>query len=155
MRPKNRQKIVFLYKFDVMKNFYAFAIVLLLLFACGSKKNTIVDKSAVKNDTIRIANDEMQYEVVIIDSGFSSWLAAYGKSRNFYSQNYMEQRNRIWVSQWNQNVISGPRKDLFEMTIDYDTTTDYGYEVNYLLYNYLTYFQITNNVQLGGFSARL
>lgn len=138
-----------------MKKYYLIAIILFFVVACGTKKATTFDKSTSKNDTIRIANDALEYEVLIIDAGFNSWLASYAKPRNFYTQNYMEKRNRTWISQWNQNVISGPRRDLFEMTINYDNNTDYGYEVNYLIYNYLTYFQLTNNIQLGGFSARL
>lgn len=138
-----------------MKKYYFMAVVLFLAFACATKKSTTFDKKNAKNDTIRIANEELQYEVIIIDTGFNSWLESYAKPRNFNSQNYMEQRNRTWVLQWNQNVSSGLRRDLFEMTINYDNSTDYGYEVNYLLYNYLTYFQLTNNIQLGGFSARL
>ena len=138
-----------------MKKYYLIVIVLFLAFACGTKKNMTTNKATSKNDTIRIANDALQYEVIIIDAGFNGWLASYGKPRNYNSQNYMEQRNRTWVSQWNQNVNSGLRRDLFEMSINYDNGTDYGYEVNYLLYNYLTYFQLTNNIQLGGFSARL
>ena len=125
------------------------------MISCTSKKASTFDKTTATSDTIRIANDQLEYEVIIIDAGFNSWLAAYGKPRNFYTQNYMEQRNRIWVNQWNQNVIAGPRRDLFEMNINYDVQTDYGYEVNYLLYNYLTYFQLTNNIQLGGFNARI
>lgn len=138
-----------------MKKYYIIVVALFLAIACGIKKSTTFDTTISKSDTIRIANDELEYEVIIIDPGFNSWLATYAKSRNYYTQNYMEQRNRIWVNQWNQNVISGPRRDLFEMSINYDTNTDYGYEVNYLLYNYLTYFQLTNNIQLGGFKARL
>ena len=138
-----------------MKKSYFALVILFFVIACGTQKNNNSHASTSKNDTIRIANDDLEYEVIIIDAGFNNWLAAYGKPRNFYTQNYMEQRNRIWVNQWNQNVISGPRRDLFEMSINYDTHTDYGYEVNYLLYNYLTYFQLTNNIQLGGFNARL
>lgn len=155
MRCKSSQKFVFLCKFNVMKKYYLFALVLLVVFACVPKKNTSFNSATGTNDTIRIANEELEYEVIIIDPGFNSWLATYGKSRNFYSQDYMEQRNRVWVSQWNQNVISGPYTHLFEMSIDYNNNTDYGYEVNYLIYNYLTYFQLTNNIQLGGFKARL
>lgn len=138
-----------------MKKYYIVAIVLFLIIACGTKKITAFDKKTAQNDTIRIANDALEYEVIIIDAGFNGWLASYGRPRNFYNQNYMEQRNRLWVNQWNLNVNSGTRRELFEMSINYDTFTDYGYEVNYLLYNYLTYFQLTNNIQLGGFSARL
>ena len=45
--------------------------------------------------------------------------------------------------------------NLYEMTINYDSTTNYGYEVNYMIYNYLVYFQLTNNQKLGGFTPRI
>lgn len=142
-----------------MKNFISFLIVCLLIISCASTKNTSDSKaisSSAKNDTVRIANDELEYEVIIIDAGFSNWLASRARPRNFYTQDYMETRNRVWVANWNINVNSSIRnRDLFLMSINYENHIDYGYEVNYLLFNYLTYFQITNNIQLGGFSARI
>jgi hypothetical protein len=36
------------------------------------------------------------------------------------------------------------------MTINYEYGIDYGYEVNYLIYNYMIYFQNTNNQRLFG-----
>lgn len=138
-----------------MKKMYLFVLTLFLIASCVTKKSLSTDSKISKNDTIRIANDALEYEVLIIDPGFNGWLASYAKPRNYHSQNYMEQRNQIWITQWNQNAIAGKRRELFEMTINYDSNIDYGYEVNYLIYNYLTYFQITNNIQLGGFSARL
>lgn len=143
-----------------MKNFISFIIIALLIISCSSTKSTSSKKEGVasvaKNDTVRIANEELEYEVIIIDPGFSSWLASRARPRNHYSQNYMETRNRVWVTNWNINVnSSGRNRGLFEMSINYDNNIDYGYEVNYLLFNYLTYFQITNNIQLGGFSARI
>ena len=138
-----------------MKKYHFIILALFFTVACATKKSTTPTNPIANNDVVRIANDELEYEILIFDVGFNSWLAGYAKPRNFHSQNYMEQRNRVWVNQWNQNVNSGIRRDLFEMSINYDNSTDYGYEVNYLLYNYLTYFQITNNIQLGGFNARL
>ena len=41
---------------------------------------------ATKNDTVRIANDELEYEVIIIDPGFSTWLNSTALPRNYYSQ---------------------------------------------------------------------
>jgi len=138
-----------------MKKYYFIAVILFIVFSCASKKAANFDKTLSNSDTIRIANDALEYEVLIIDVGFSGWLAGYARPRNFYNQNYMEQRNLIWINQWNQNVVSGRSRELFEMTINFDSNIDYGYEVNYLIFNYLTYFQITNNIQLGGFKARL
>ncbi|MDR6967247.1 hypothetical protein J2X31_001254 [Flavobacterium arsenatis] len=142
-----------------MKNFISFILIALVIISCSTTKNTSPKNqemaNSTQNDTVRIANDELQYEVIIIDPGFNSWLISRAQPRNFYTQSYMETRNRMWVTNWNINVNSGRNRNLFEMTINYDNHIDYGYEVNYMLFNYLTYFQITNNIQLGGFPARI
>ena len=69
----------------------------------------------------------------------------------------MEARNIIWVLEWNRRfqLPNQYNRDLYEMRIDYDTSTNYGYEVNYMLYNYLIYFQLTYKQQLGGYSPRI
>jgi len=92
-------------------------------------------------DTIRIANEEIEYEIIIIDVGFNSWILTNAKPRNFYSQQYLEAKNRIFVSSWNQRVLSFYNTNLYGFQIDYDFGIDYGYEVNYLLYNYFLFFQ--------------
>jgi hypothetical protein len=115
------------------------------------------DSGMMQNDTVRIANEELEYEIIIIDPGFNGWFNSYAKPRNYYAQSYLESRNRIWVNEWNlrasQPTLYNP--GLFEMRIDYNPNTDYGYEVNYMLFNYLTYFQLTNKIRLGGFDVRI
>lgn len=143
-----------------MKNLFYTIFLLTTVISCSTTKNnsSVAANKNIKttaNDTVRIANDELEYEIIIIDPGFNSWLASTAKPRNYYSQSYMESRNQVWVNQWNQNVISNRLPNLFEMRINYDNNINYGYEVNYLLFNYLTFFQITNNIQLGGFTARI
>jgi hypothetical protein len=103
------------------------------------------------SDTVRIANDSLEYEVIIIDGGFNSWLYGRAKPRGFYGEPYLRNKNLFWVNEWNIRVNSPQRYgDLYQLRIDYDPKINYGYEVNYLLYNYLVYFQITNNQRLGG-----
>jgi hypothetical protein len=138
------------------------AISLLLIIALASchfdknivpkEKKSIAEKTS---DTIRIANDSLEYEVIIIDSGFNSWLYGNAKPRGFYSESYLENRNQIYVTEWNNRVMQPQRyNNLYEMQINYDRNIHYGYEVNYLIYNYMIYFQITNKQQLGGFVPR-
>ncbi|AWA30469.1 hypothetical protein HYN48_10430 [Flavobacterium magnum] len=132
-----------------------------IMAACIASKNGAPgqpgkDAAMAVNDTVRIANDELEYEIIIIDPGFNSWFNSYAKPRNFYSQPYLEARNRVWVSEWNIRASSPlTYGDLYGMRIDYNTNIDYGYEVNYMLFNYMTYFQIVNKVQLGGFAPRI
>ena len=139
-----------------MKNsVYILAIILVSLYSCKtstppfSKTNKTI---ATQNDTVRIANDELQYEVIIIDPGFSTWLNSMALPRNYYSQSYLENKNRIWINEWNSRVSQPQRysPNLYEMTIDYDPTINYGSEVNYLIYNYMIYFQNTYKQKLFG-----
>lgn len=141
-----------------MKNLVYIGILFIVIFGCNATKNNNAkifkqDDKAVQNDTVRIANDELEYEVIIIDPGFNSWFYTYAKPRDYYSQQYLEARNRTWVIEWNARANRGDR--LIDMSIDYQNNIDYGYEVNYMLYNYLTYFQLTNNIKLGGFVPRI
>jgi hypothetical protein len=107
----------------------------------------------VKNDTIRIANDSLQYEVIIIDPGFSTWLASRAFPRGYHSQSYMENKNIFYVTEWNNRVLQPQRYDpsLYEMSINYEQNINYGYEVNYLIYNYMIYFQNTFKQNLYGY----
>lgn len=134
--------------------------VLAVVIGCGTKNDAIRPGNAnanemsiagAANDTVRIANDSLEYEVIIIDPGFNTWLASRARPRGYYDQPYLENKNRIWVMEWNTRVMQPQRYgDLYQMRIDYDPNINYGYEVNYLLYNYLVYFQINNNQKLRG-----
>lgn len=142
-----------------MKSLSVFLVILFCaLFACTAKKDltALPDAGKVVSDTVRIANDALEYEIVIIDPGFNGWFAANAKPRGYYSQNYLEGRNREWVQEWNirasNPAVYGTN---FLVPIDYQNTIDYGYEVNYMLYYYLTYYQIVNNIRLGSFTPRL
>ncbi len=85
-----------------------------------------------------------------------SWLVTNAKPRNFYTQSYLEARNKVRINEWNQRVLLPTRYDsnLYEMTINYEQNINYGYEVNYLIFNNLTYFKIKNNQKLGVFMPR-
>jgi Family of unknown function (DUF6146) len=140
-----------------MKNIFFIVLLLISLASCSSKKiknnEVIVTKVS---DTVRIANDSLEYEVIIIDAGFSSWMNGRSKPRGYYGIDYLESRNQLFVNEWNNRVLQPQRFEpmLYEMQINYDRNIRYGYEVNYLIYNYFMYFQITNRQQLTGFVPR-
>ena len=142
---------------------------LFLLLSCNSKKlvvansernlnvkndTTQITKNAAKviNDTVRIANEELEYEVIIIDMGFSTWLAANALPRGYLSQSIMEIKNNFYITEWNNRVLQPMRfnPNLYEMQINYDRNVNYGYEVNYLIYNYFIFFQNTYKQTLYG-----
>ncbi|MEO8515679.1 MAG: DUF6146 family protein [Flavobacterium sp.] len=136
-----------------MKRVFAFLFILVSIICCKTKSINATDTSnAIKGDTVKIANEALEYEVIIIDGGFTSWLNSRSFPRGYYSESYLEDKNRWYVQEWN-NRASQPQRynsDLYDMRINYDPTIHYGYEVNYLIYNYMVYFQNTHKQQLYG-----
>ena len=141
------------------------AILFVLFLAnCTSTKQAISvtdeEKAAfsqTEGDTITIRDEKTEYEIIIIEPGFDFWLQSIAKPEGYYSQSFLENRNRIMVIEWNQRVMQ-PYKynsNLYELRIDYDPNIDYGYEVNYKLYNYFIYFQRKYNQRLGPFVPRV
>jgi hypothetical protein len=142
-----------------MKKIVVILIVISIALSCKTTTKAIKnDSNSLQkvSDTVRIANDEIQYEVIIIDPGFNSFLYGQAKPRGFYSELYLESRNQIYVIEWNNRVMQPQRfnPNLYEMRIDYDPNIHYGYEVNYLMYNYFIYFQLNYKQQLSGFVPR-
>ena len=139
-----------------MKKLLFIGLVLAFLIGCSSSKNTATKNEPKTSDTLRIANADLEYEVIIIEPGFNSWLMSTARPRGYYSESYMESRNQIYVTEWNSRVMQPNRynPNLYEMQINYDRGTHYGYEVNYLIYNYFIYFQLHYKQQLSGFVPR-
>jgi len=144
-----------------MKTLLYFLIALGFLIACNSSKTVAsTDNESVKiaeNDTISIVNEALEYEIIIIEIGFGNWLASTAKPEGYYSQEYLENRNIFMVSEWNNRVLQPNRynPNLYEMQIDYRSGVDYGYDVNYKLYNYFIYFQLKYKQKLGVGTPRI
>lgn len=139
-----------------------FIIILVLIASCKSYNKTQTinnenDDSLVKSDTVSISSDESDYEIIIIEPGFNAWLANRARPEGFHSQQWLESRNVIMVQAWNQRNLQPSIYDpnLYELRIDYDSRTDYGYEVNYKLYNYFLYFQLKYKQRLSSFYPRI
>jgi hypothetical protein len=139
-----------------MKNSIYILFILLIIIACSTSKpnvSSIEKPKAASNDTIKIVNKELEYEVIIIEPGFDFWLQSTAFPRGYYSQNYLENKNYNYILEWNNRVLQPQRfpPNLYEMTINYESTINYGYEVNYLIYNYMVYFQNKYNQRLYGY----
>ena len=140
------------------------SIFVLILMSCGTSKETVTvtdeEKEAftqIEGDTIRIANEDTEYEIIIIEPGFYTWLNSIARPEGYYSQSFLEGRNQLLVINWNQRVLQPQRfsPNLYQFQIDYQPNTDYGYEVNYKLYNYFVFFQRKYRQRLGPFLPRI
>ncbi len=136
----------------------------LVLISCGTTKESLsisndekVAFEQVEGDTITISSDKTEYEIIIIEPGFYTWLNSIAKPEGYYSQSFLENRNYLMVLEWNRRALQPTQysPNLYELQIDYAQNIDYGYEVNYQLYNYFIYFQRKYNQRLGPFIPRI
>ncbi|HIE45010.1 MAG TPA: hypothetical protein EYP87_02270 [Flavobacteriaceae bacterium] len=113
--------------------------IVLLFFSCSS--SPVKNNSNIKEDPVVIANESLGYEIIIIDIGFNLYLQTVAKPEGFYSQNYLESKNSIFVAVWNSRArnLTAFNPNVYENVIDYSPSIDYGYEVNYKLYNYFKF----------------
>ena len=86
--------------------------------SCGSTKEAITVSDEEKlafakqeGDTIKIASNDIEYEIIIIEPGFNFWLQSIAKPEGYYTQSYLENRNKIYVTEWNQRVLQPFRYD--------------------------------------------
>lgn len=136
----------------------------ILIIQCSGSKKTleISDQeqdvfNTTELDTVAIQNDSLQFDIIIMEVGFATWLQTMAQPKGYYTQTFMENRNRIYVMNWNQRVLD-PYKfnpNLYELQINYNPNIDYGYDVNYKLFNYFIYFQRKYNQRLGPFVPRI
>lgn len=145
-----------------MKTIASILFTCIIIFSCNTTKQTPSAnneklENLKSNDTVSIVNNELEYQIIIIEPGFNFWLASRARPEGYYSQQYLESRNIIYVTEWNNRVLKPQifNPSLYEMQIDYRRGIDYGYEVNYKLYNYFIYFQLTYKQQLAGFVPRI
>ncbi|MFT4575258.1 MAG: tRNA A22 N-methylase [Polaribacter sp.] len=114
-------------------------ILALFLVCCGSYNST--NNKVAKEDPVVIANEKLAYEIVIIDAGFTSYLFSVAKPMTYYSQTYLQSKNRVYVAKWNSRAQNSQRynSNIYENVIEYQANVDYGLEVNYKLYWYFKF----------------
>src|SRR5690606_38959302 len=103
----------------------SYALSLIVIFAfiigCNTQQKPVAatnnnENNAIAGDTVRIANEELEYEVIIIDPGFPSWLNSRSRPRGYYSQSYLENKNLQWITEWNVRASQPARYgDMYQM----------------------------------------
>lgn len=149
---------------NILKHIALLLITTGIIFSCGAQKDSLEiseqEKAVFNSDDeqqVEIADEKTEYEIIIIEPGFYVWLQSIARPEGYYSQSFLENRNSLMVMNWNQRVLQ-PRlynPNLYELQINYDPNIDYGYEVNYKLYNYFIFFQRKYNQRLGPFIPRI
>ncbi len=130
-----------------MKKSVFIILILLISLSMEGFSQKRMGVKEIKPDTL--SADSLEYRLIIIDPGFDSWLAT-KPSKEFYSQKYYEQKNYLYVTEWNHRYITGRNNGLYDTYIDYKPGTDYGLDLNYRLFYYFRYFEESNHLRLIG-----
>ena len=141
-------KFVKEYRFTLkiaMKQFILFAAILLLGFACSTKKQTVQIK---ENEETKAAADSLEYSLETFDARFETWYALQNSPARYRSQEYYENWNRQYVTAWNYNATTSRRRGFFEPIVGYDPSVDYGFELNHKLFYYFQYVEHVLNIQI-------
>lgn len=120
-----------------------------IIVALGMLMSLSVIVNPQKNDQknknkaeIKQSNDSIEYELLVFDSGFETFLAKLPYSKDFYSNDYYKNWNLSYVTEWNIRALNPARYGTFyENQIDYQSNVDYGLDLNFKLYHYFLYIE--------------
>ena len=122
--------------------FYVVLITILLasfmVASCGTTK-----RSAAENQKVELVSDKdsTEHKLIVLDVGYESYMATQ-PSAQFYSQQYYENWNKRYVTEWNIRHSNPLRYGgFYETEINYDPMEDYGLELNYRLYYYFQFIK--------------
>ena len=128
-----------------MKQIIFWMGIILLIVACSTQKGLVTVKS---NNEGSIVEDSLEYELVTFDGKFETWYQIHNNPSMYRSQQYYENWNRQYVSAWNYNAMSGRRNSFFEPIVGYESTVDYGFELNHKLFYYFQYVEHVLKIQI-------
>ena len=111
--------------------------------------NTFAQEDQQNNGVEINSEDSIEYELVIIDPRFESYLATVQYPKNYYSKEYYKHWNIQYCTEWNirhqDPILYG---DFYENYIHYDQSVDYGIDLNFKLYQYFQFIEKEYNIVL-------
>ena len=129
-----------------MKNLLYIFLCLEFLTSCGTNLPNQSETGSLSFEK----NEEDEYDIIVLDPQYESYLASIARPMHFYSENYYKSKNRIYVNEWNirhsQPFTYDP--DFYALRIDYDPNMDYGILLEYKLYNFFEFIKWKYKVDL-------
>jgi uncharacterized protein YcfL len=125
-----------------MKRLIFLISALIILFGCSARKDL------VKIEVNPCDNDSLQYELVVDEPGYDSWVATNSKPDWYHEKEYYRNWNILYITEFNYRVIQSNFGHPFDERINYDPQTDYGLQLEYRLYWYFKYIEFKYSTKL-------
>lgn len=109
-------------------------------------------KPSEKQEMTFEENDEGEYDIIVFDGQYDSFLNARAYPMDYYSETFYKNRNSFLVTEWNLRHGQPMKYDpnLYEVSIDYNPQIAYGKEFEYKLYNFFMFVEWKYGVDLDG-----
>jgi len=120
-----------------MKKLFYLLMVVSFLSACSGPKGMVKIEPNEKSSE----EDSVEYELVVFDPGFETWYMLQNSPALYRSQQYYENWNRQYVSEWNYLATQPGKRSFFEPIVGYEPNVDYGFELNHKLFYYFQYVE--------------
>ncbi|MDQ1769255.1 hypothetical protein GQR60_00295 [Labilibaculum sp. A4] len=129
-----------------MKKIIYLFFILSIVYGCSTYSAFKTPVPVQDNENEIAVTDSVEYELLILDPGFESWFTTRNMMATAHTNNYYKNWNQIYVLEWNQQYMLGnPNMDNY---IEYDPLEDYGFEINYKLYNYFQFVEEKTGISL-------
>ena len=130
-----------------MKFFSYFFLSVLMLYGCAS--GGMVNPTSTGENIIKEQPEEEEYDIIIDDPGFYTWLSIYGYPTGYHSNDYYRHKNNALTSEWNSRFYSRGGRYPYNFSINYDPSIDYGFNVNYKLFHYFRFLKAQHGINIG------
>ncbi len=125
-----------------MKTFLIPALIAMLAWSCKPAQQI------AKSTSHKIVSDSSGYEITIIDPAFDNWYLMHFSPAKDYSNEYYRSKNQFGVNNWNDCFMHGRYHHAIDSYINYESSVDYGIEVNRKLYWYFKYTEEKFRIRL-------
>lgn len=133
-----------------MKNPFIIFVSIVFLLGAGCARSLNMDSKTTGDNIILSQEEENEYDIIIDDPQFSSWIASYGYPQNWHDNTYYRNKNNMLVSEWNSRFHARSGRFPYTFNINYEYTVDYGFDVNYQLFHYFRYMAQKYRISLPG-----
>ena len=104
-----------------------------MLFGCATSRDLHMPGD---ENLISISEEKEEYELIVLDPGFETWFVTTWSPAKDRSPDYYASWNRQYVLAWNYKATNQHTSNFFDNTIQYESSIDYGIDVDRKLYYY-------------------
>ncbi|MBR8534700.1 hypothetical protein KDU71_03945 [Carboxylicivirga sediminis] len=116
-------------------------LVVVCIIGCKTTKPVSTDELPAQEISVE-SSDSTEYELIVFDPRFETFLATQPYPKEFYSDNYYQQWNYRYCIEWNIRHTNPMRYgDFYETSIPYELSVNYGLDFNFRLYQYFQFIE--------------